>query len=98
MSHTPGPWRIAETIGDNIRTPKQVAIRPVDDRHAEHGAVCCLVWGADTPECKTNAKLIASAPEMLDMLLRIDASLDSGDDDPIWLDMREVIKKARGQL
>lgn len=103
MSHTPGPWKIAETFGDNIRAPKQVNIRPVDDRNGEHGATCCLVWGADSPGCKANANLIATSPELLDACEKMIAAFDYQNDRLVGVvyeakqQMIQVIKKARGE-
>lgn len=103
MSHTPGPWKIAETFGDNIRIAKQVNIRPVDDRNGEHGATCCLVWGADSPECKDNAYLIAASPELLEACEKMIAAFEYQNERLVGSayeakqQMINVIKKARGQ-
>ena len=65
--HTPGPWTVSETQGDNIRSPKIVLIRPIDDHKYKHGAIA-YVYGNESVECKSNAVLIAAAPELCDSL------------------------------
>ncbi len=60
MPHTPGPWRVKHG-GDICSVPGKVA-------------VCCLLKHATGPrrmsddEVKANARLIESAPDMLDAL------------------------------
>lgn len=61
--YTPGPWKLADTIGDGIKTPKRRNIRPVDDRDGMHGAIA-YVYGDSSPECRANARLIVAAPEL----------------------------------
>ncbi len=57
--HTPGPWKIVETLGDQ-------EIQPVDDKSVfvEFGAlIVCKCGPQEHPENKANARLIAAAPD-----------------------------------
>lgn len=88
-SHTPGPWR---QTGVNVR--------------ADDALICFATnhWANDeTPESErlANARLIASAPEMLDALEGIvEWWLESGnvgDDSPLFENARAIISKAKGE-
>lgn len=59
--HTPGPWRVAETV-KVLRVDGAAMVRPVDDNNYEYGAVAAIPIG------KQNANLVAAAPELLDAL------------------------------
>ena len=82
-THTPGPWR---TTGLNVR--------------AGDALICYATnhWADDeTPESErqANARLIASAPDLLAALERLAHPMADDED----LDYaREIIKKAKGQL
>jgi len=65
--YTPGPWRIAELQGGNVREEKRRLIRPVDDKNYEFGAVA-YVYGDESKINKANAALIAAAPDLLEAL------------------------------
>lgn len=80
--HTPGPWR---TTGPNVRAGDAL-ICYATNHHAN----------AETPEPEklANARLIASAPELLAALERLVHPM-ADDDDLNYA--REVIAKAKGQ-
>jgi len=81
MSHIPGPWEVFET---------HTGIYILDS--AEQAAVCKLEWCL---EDEANARLIASAPEMLALLKRlcyVGACCDGG----VWREARDTIAKAEG--
>jgi len=63
MKHTPGPWKIV----DSIYNPEAPEI------HGNGIRVCNMTHGAhgQTPEGKANTKLIAAAPDMLKALLGV---------------------------
>lgn len=69
---TPGPWHID---GHDLRSV--IAVDPIsNDRHTFYKHVCSCDYGYAKPEDfielnKANAKLIACAPEMLEMLVDI---------------------------
>lgn len=65
MKHTPGPWRLSNTISAyECKRRKIVA----SEESAESGTGICEVYGIED-ECNVaNARLIAAAPEMLEAL------------------------------
>ncbi|NBW22999.1 MAG: hypothetical protein EBR82_85150 [Caulobacteraceae bacterium] len=75
-SHTPAPWRIA-TISESFA----IATAPNDD-----GKYLCLAVlpGCQNAENLANAKLLATAPDLLSMLKRIILATDEGYDDAVW--------------
>ena len=62
-AHTTGPWQVRQ----NAETPLYVAAK------ARHGFVCVAdIWGVEEQseidsEARANARLIAAAPDLLDM-------------------------------
>lgn len=57
MKHTPGPWHVSPTPGTVLVTDNRgIAI------------VECLDRGTETANLKSNARLIAAAPELLERL------------------------------
>ena len=79
--HTNAPWRIE---GDQIRTSISSGVKHV-------AMVNYFNCGSGDPrtitdeEHEANAKLIASAPEMLEVLRWLDAEMDCRDDDCGWV-------------
>lgn len=64
MTHTPGPWKVADygkPRGDVIAVCKGLPQKPVAKAAGQQ----------DPDERMANARLIAAAPEMLDVLTRI---------------------------
>ena len=97
MSHTPGPWEVAENLFGN--TASYEVYTNVGTRSGEGGYIrICQVTPRDQ---KTNAHLIAAAPEMLAVLeeLRDSASYWSEYDVPLGIVDRieDAIRKARGE-
>lgn len=98
LEHTPGPWKVEETT-DHKTMETYYDIYTEDDR-----PIACVygdnaVWLAEGEDVK-NARLIASAPEMLDSLFEgvnamfaRDTVLKSG----MQALMVEVIEKATGK-
>jgi hypothetical protein len=93
MSHTPGPW----TRGNVDYTE--------DNIFGANGVLVAAVCGNDgsniaVPEVDADARLIAAAPEMLDVLKRFVDMMDKGAESRFWgeLDMnaRAAIRKAEG--
>jgi hypothetical protein len=93
-NHTPGPW----TVSDNAIYGSSGLIKPLiaflDDRFADE-------------EAANNARLIVTAPEMLDLLYKVlpfieDAELDStykhGVVAEVTRQIRDTIQKAGGAL
>lgn len=67
MKHTTGPWRV-ETV-----TPRILDGAPYPRVVAETGE--CLYVGCGEPNEQADARLIAAAPTMLDVLRRVDVSI-----------------------
>jgi hypothetical protein len=59
MKHTPGPWEVDESLHVmvNMNNPRKVT-------------TICRVYGCGK-EFEANARLIASAPELLDMVKKL---------------------------
>lgn len=88
-SHTPGPWEVFETHTGHYVLDS-----------AEQAVVCQIEWCL---EAEANARLIASAPELLDALKRLCAKF--GVDDDGWprdgtelREARSAIAKAEGRV
>lgn len=63
QKHTPGPWSIHHDVSS---LDGHVLIDS-----SKHGALAQVVWKMEdderTPECEANARLIAAAPELLEV-------------------------------
>lgn len=87
MSHTPGPWKLSKVeIGFYVSGTDNKYLADV------HGWV-----GRDEnePETASNARLIAAAPEMLEILEELYDRY--GDDDPLHHRTANIIQKAKGE-
>ena len=88
ISHTPGPWEVFES-----HTGPYV----IDS--AEQAAICKLEWCL---EAEANARLIASAPMLLDALKRLCKEFGVRNDNgmprngTVWREARSAIAKAEG--
>lgn len=88
MSHTHGPWEVFES-----HTGHYV----IDS--AEQAAICKLEWCL---EAEANARLIASAPELLSVLKRLASKVGvccygTPRDWTEWREARAAIDKAEGR-
>ena len=78
-AHTPGPWKITES-------PSSIFIRcgRRTDNHIRDGAPVAVIHKGHpsftTEEQRTNARLIAAAPEMHTLLDHLDPPLSHDDD------------------
>lgn len=87
-SYTPGPWEVFES---------HIGLYIVDS--AEQGVVCNLEWCLDS---KANARLIASAPELLAVLKQLCYKFGVYCDGTPrnwteWREARAAIAKAEGR-
>ena len=87
-SYTPGPWEVFAS---------HAGLYVIDS--AEQGAICKLEWCL---EAEANARLIASAPEMLAVLKRLCSKFGvCYDGTPFdwkeWREARAAIAKAEGR-
>ena len=86
--HTAGPWEVTED-GTGVKSTKTDVKIFVE---SEVASGC---------EAHANARLAASAPEMFDLLERLEESAEywSENDVPIGIvaDIKSVLKKARGK-
>ena len=89
MSHTPGPWKVAENLFGNTASYEVYANVETKSGKGGYTRICQI-----TPrDQKDNAALIAAAPEMLEALETI---MDIGDN--ACRDIaRAAIRKARGE-
>lgn len=66
--NTPGPWALGNIENGFIE------IDAIGPEH--HGALANVVWKMEdderTPRCEANARLIAAAPELLEIALWVD--------------------------
>jgi hypothetical protein len=90
--HTPGPWQMSGSRGPSPEYRghgvgpdggNYVVVVPYNDR--------------DHVECIANARLIAAAPDLLDVAKRCLAMADEGDGPPYWDWIRSIIAKAEGR-
>jgi hypothetical protein len=102
--HTPGPWVIKPATGPE-KEHLYFDVKPVlavDDPY--RGSVCTVhdaenIEGITVAESEANARLIAAAPELLDVLrdcLHFMEMAELDDDEPHVVAARAAIAKATG--
>lgn len=95
--HTPGPWGFGRTGSDKI-----MIIGPNDGPYVCHIQIVQAGGGAISaimePERRANARLIAAAPDMYDLLVRLEAHCGAFTNNFISELCRAVITKARPLL
>jgi hypothetical protein len=72
MKHTPGPWYIRQdrSVYVNHAQPYFISNKPEgDDDYDEDSIWICRCMDSWDDEMKANARLIAAAPEMLEILI-----------------------------
>lgn len=77
MTHTPGPWLMAE--GFNGATPRIFIMdsRPTDPHDPEsEGPIIAELWDAEPSVLASDARLIAAAPELLEALQLAEATVE----------------------
>jgi len=104
MSHTPGPWTIiSHDMGDEDIMFLPTGIRGSDGKTiiSFDGGLCPEDFEGDVAAIRANAALVASAPEMLELLLELRECAEywSEYDVPLGVVKRldETIRKARGE-
>ena len=98
MSHTPGPW-IAHPWSCSYDDPRWRVIPLGSSGGAAGLAVVHPRWYTDEVTVAANARLIAAAPELLEVLQSIIDSVDKGHAVilvPIAANARAAIAKATG--
>ena len=96
MSHTPGPWKVAENLFGS--TASYEVYTNIETKSGKGGYTrICQITPRDQ---KANARLIASAPEMLEALERlVEAAGPQMVEPDLALEFaRTVIRKARGEM
>ena len=94
--HTPGKWEVVKTIHTNIKSgDAYIAGIHNRDKRVE-GKHISDVNAFDETETIANANLIASAPEMLEMLKECKDVLDIYKDN-FTVKIEELINKAEGK-
>lgn len=94
MSHTPGPWFLS-----NPDSPQDSSILGADKKLVVAGE--CDGWMVPFDvrgdiEGAANARLIAAAPELLEVLESLLVDTEAGMT-PNWDRAQQVVKKARGE-
>lgn len=101
MTHTSGPWKIwGATIiySESGKATVAAAGEPRGNRFIKYEDV--KVGSPDFKEACANARLIAAAPDMLDLLKRVRSELIKikwDETGPVISDISEVIAKAEGK-
>ena len=91
--HTPGPWEIG-SINKRDKNLWWAAVFTPKNTGKPHTPRACEALGIDREECEANARLIASAPELLEAL----ETIATGNTDPARMVeiAREAIAKTEG--
>ena len=95
MSHTPGPWKVAENLFGNTASYEVYANVETKSGKGGYTRICQI-----TPrDQKANARLIAAAPELLEALEAMVEMVEmNGLGKRYALDLAaSAIKKARGE-
>ena len=74
MSYTPGPWKVATTFIEGGQFPGIYR----EDAIAQWGKPAIAHAIDDDPNCEANARLIAAAPELLELLITMNEALQDG--------------------
>lgn len=99
-AHTPGPWKAA-TQGAADR--QSWFVRTVKDApYREAIPFVAVMYGTSDAEREANARLIAAAPELLALLIRVedaffDARIPAAELDQLRKDLTATIAKAQGR-
>jgi len=91
----PGPWRI-----ERNEEGEEYWFRGgcYEIQSADGWPIC--VWGLNDPQAEANARLIASAPDLLaaaEAVVAFQAGLDTGDWATVLMLVREAISKVRSE-
>ena len=91
MSHTPGPWKVAENLFGNTASYEVYANVETKSGKGGYTRICQI-----TPrDQKANARLIAAAPELLEALEKCLGFVVAHPQ--FTEDLRNLIAKARGE-
>ena len=88
-NHTPGPWNV---IPENRKSTVAKVCLPSGGLIADVSS-----WWVDTESAKANARLIAAAPTMLEVLEYVLSDLNSELDYETGVIIRAAIAKAKGE-
>lgn len=86
--HTPGPWEVRQGVGpfsdrENDYQPFDICTENFSELYDAGKRICTLSDGW-SKEDKANARLIAAAPEMLELLKSFAPLKENGALDHIW--------------
>jgi hypothetical protein len=91
-THTPGPWLIS--VED-----REVVIKPQDGIASQVAIIC--KYDIELNEREANARLIASAPDMLTVLEQVQRwfhdNIHDADLPIVYVNTSSVIRKAKGE-
>ena len=87
--HTPGPWVFdkAHRVGFIVHKKNYGYIVGTQDEEGRYGAI----------ESEANARLISAAPDLLEVLEKVQAWMDGGDDDELAYEIDLALTKAKGE-
>ena len=88
MAHTPGPWKVQPGSGDSEYAFNVVAGEP--------GSVVLVanVAAEDHATRRANARLVASAPDLLAALRELVAAPNKKRPEHVWAEARAAIERA----
>lgn len=95
--HTPGPWKMVD-VKDGRGNPCAYSVWPDRERpfiNSPIGNQICRTPDGTTKEAMANARLIAAAPELLEVLSAIFKEADTNPFNPIGHVIEHVVTAAR---
>jgi hypothetical protein len=104
-SHTPGPWGVFHDHPDPQTAKSLALIRPANSKGYDEHDDIASVYVVQLPERAANARLIASAPDLLAFALHVETRIAAlsavglaidNDMQCMFSEAREVIAKATG--
>lgn len=103
QKHTPGPWHVSDVQGKNTFTVYAREDAPVRSNWICQGPNVGAMTEPDEATCMANARLIASAPELLEALKELQTAYATSLEDSAcnmidasWRKARAAILKATG--
>ena len=99
--HTPGPWFVVN-VGDDDEPMYSVKAARIAGKEPRHEVALCATGDSPQEMETANARLIAAAPEMLEVLKAwvalADEAVQTYGEDMVHPKEREVIRSARAVI
>ena len=97
MKHTEGPWEV-KTATENISVGEELFVGNLEDGGYILNPICKLPTpNKHNPNSKANARLISSAPDLLEALIKWNVFMETNytkEDISWWDETKEAIAKA----